>query len=194
MNDPTREDLEKLGPVVETDDATVVVIGHMPGMERVVAELGRAPTEAEIAKAEEDLTRGDGHALTSANVQRIAERCTRRKFESRNGVIEVEGIKHVFAFHPSRIDAHRAEISAMLAELPHQFRASGGGGWTFLNACARHPYTDDGPGRGEMWTGLHLLVETLIALGIAAGKARWLMPREYWSMMPGGMPYVVVDP
>lgn len=35
-------------------------------------------------------------------------------------------------------------------------------------------------------------IDQLLAMGIASKKAAFLMPREMWSMLPGGMPYFVV--
>jgi hypothetical protein len=78
-----------------------------------------------------------------------------------------------------------AEIRAMLAELPDQYRKSGGGGWSFLNACDdRH---------GTQWTGFHRTMEHLFMLGLAIGAVTLLMPRELWDALPGGMPYYMVD-
>lgn len=125
--------------------------------------------------------------LTAEAVDAIVEACLFEPGEPRESQVEVEAVVHTYHFHPGRIAAHTAEISALLAELPVAFRAGepGGGGWTFLNAC------DDRHGR--QWTGLHIKVEALFALGIAVGKARWLMPREMWDVLPGGMPYVAVE-
>jgi hypothetical protein len=48
---------------------------------------------------------------------------------------------------------------------------------------------------GNQWTGLHLVMEQLFMLGLATDQANWCMPdREIWKSLPGGMPYVVVDP
>jgi hypothetical protein len=61
--------------------------------------------------------------------------------------ITAEGIVHRAVFSSASIDAHREEIRGMLAGLPDEFRRSGGGGWSFLNACLdRH---------GNQWTGMH---------------------------------------
>jgi hypothetical protein len=76
---------------------------------------------------------------------------------------------------------HGELILAMLMELPEQFRESGGGGWSFLNACDdRH---------GTQWTGLHQRMGQLFVLGQAIGMVRPLLPREMWDALPGGMPY-----
>lgn len=81
---------------------------------------------------------------------------------------------------------HEAEIAAMLADLPDEFQSSSGGGWSFLNACHTKA--------GVQWTDLHSTMEKLFMLGIASGQAQYLMPRELWSALPGGMPYIVVKP
>ena len=95
---------------------------------------------------------------------------------------DVEGIMATM-----RLDTtgREEEIGAMLSELPDEFQSKIGGGWSFLNACM----TRD----GEQWTGLHSTMDKLFMLGIAAGKARWLLPRDMWEALPGGMPYVSVN-
>jgi hypothetical protein len=103
-----------------------------------------------------------------------------------NGVVS-QGIMNKFCFHPERLESHRAEVSAMLAELPDQFHKSKGGGWTFLNGCMDRD--------GNQW-GEQMNVDELVVLGQALRLARYQMPREMWSMFPGGMPYfeVSLDP
>lgn len=83
------------------------------------------------------------------------------------------------------VSGRENEIASMLSNLPDEFQASGGGGWSFLNACNdKH---------GDQWTGMHSTMDKLFMLGIAAGKARWLLPRDMWPALPGGMPYVSVN-
>ncbi len=73
----------------------------------------------------------------------------------------------------------------MLDELHPNFKASNGGGWSFLNACNRSD--------NMQWTGLHSTMEKLFMLGIAAGHVEWMpAQRDMWSAFPGGMPYVIV--
>jgi hypothetical protein len=123
--------------------------------------------------------------LTSEAVDEMMKACLFADDEPMEPAIEVDGIVNRYAFHPERIAANAARISDLLAELPDQFQATGGGGWSFLNACMdRH---------GVQWTGLHQQQERLFALGIAAGKSKWLFPRELWDALPGGMPYVSVN-
>jgi hypothetical protein len=101
--------------------------------------------------------------------------------------VVVEGIVNTYGFQPQRLESHRDEITKMLQGLPWQFRPTnvgGDGGWSFLNACE--------DANGELWTGEHRTVEALLVLGIGLGLAEWLLPKEIWSALPGGMPYVVV--
>lgn len=123
--------------------------------------------------------------LTAAAVDELMTKCLFSDDESMDNAIRVEGIINNYAFHPDRITLHANDIGSLLLQLPVNFRKDSGGGWSFLNAC------DDVD--GVQWTGLHQQMERLFVLGIAAGKARWLLPREVWSKLPGGMPYVQVD-
>ncbi len=103
------------------------------------------------------------------------------------GTVVVEGILSTFGFEPARLESHRDEVTKMLQGLPTEFRDQahgGGGGWSFLNACQ--------DANDEQWTGLHRTMDALFVLGIGLGLAEWLMPRDMWSVLPGGMPYVVV--
>lgn len=101
-----------------------------------------------------------------------------------NGVIVSAGVVNTFGFSPERIVTYRDEVLAMLKQLPAEFFVSSGGGWTFLNACV----TAD----GEQW-GEQADVERLVCLGQALGFVRFLMPRDMWAALPGGMPYFAVD-
>lgn len=124
--------------------------------------------------------------LTADRVNAIFTDCLFRDGEPTDPHVEAEGIVNSFGFHPDRLSSHKAEIGAMLRELPDPFHADKGGGWTFLNACNdRH---------GRLWTGLHQTMEQLFVLGIATEQASYVMPREMWSILPGGMPYIVVNP
>lgn len=124
--------------------------------------------------------------LTHDAVMELARACFFKEGEPQDDAIEVEGIVRTYGFRPGRIAESADVIGALLAELPNEFQKSGGGGWSFLNACTdRH---------GHQWTDLHQTMEMLFCLGIAAGKAKWLLPRDIWESLPGGMPYVAVWP
>lgn len=98
-------------------------------------------------------------------------------------IIPVHGIIHNYVFRKDRLEARRDEIFQLLEELPDQFRASSGGGWSFLNMCEdRH---------GNHWAE-HITIEGLIVLGAGLKLMSFLPPqRELWKVFPGGMPYLV---
>jgi|SRR6185437_4652181 len=100
-------------------------------------------------------------------------------------LVRADGVVTTYGFHPGRLWSHVDEILEMLSELPDDFMRDRGGGMSFLNACVdRH---------GNQWTSLHRTMEALFCLGIATGRVECLLPRDMWHMMPGGMPYYVVD-
>jgi hypothetical protein len=120
-------------------------------------------------------------ALTADRVEAIFADCLAPGADG----VTVEGIVGTAVFDQDALTAWTADICALLAELPDQYRKSGGGGWSFLNACDdRH---------GNQWTGFHRTMEHLFMLGLGIGKVELLMPRELWDALPGGMPYYAVD-
>jgi len=100
------------------------------------------------------------------------------------GAVIVEGIRGKYGFHPDRLEQQRTEVSTWLHALPREFHETGGGGWSFLNACNQ--------ANGVQWTGLHQRMEELFCLAIGLGLAECQLPREVWSALPGGVPYYVV--
>jgi hypothetical protein len=94
----------------------------------------------------------------------------------------IRGILHSYSLDVAKVASHRGEIVAMLEQWPEEFFDNGGGGWTFLNLCE----TRD----GVLWTGLHLRCEQLCVLADVLGLLSYPLPRDMWSMMPGGLPYV----
>ena len=98
--------------------------------------------------------------------------------------VPVHGIVHDYTFLIDPLEKRREDIVAMLEQLPEQFHEKGGGGWSFLNSC------DDK--NGKQWTGLHMTMEQLWCLGMAIGRAKYTLPREYWGSLYGSMPYLTV--
>lgn len=117
--------------------------------------------------------------LSSENVQKIFDECF-----SETGDKKVVGIVHEFVFDSNKLDENSDKINDMLRQLPENFMEGSGGGWSFLMACNDK--------NGEQWTGLHLRMEQLFALGEAIGKVESLFPRNMWKVLPGGVPYCVV--
>ena len=100
-----------------------------------------------------------------------------------DGAILVAGITRKFGFDPGKVAQSTPVIAEILNELPEAFRADVGGGWSFLQACEdKH---------GDQW-GEHRNMEELFVLGIAADLAEFLLPREMWGVLPGGVPYIAV--
>ena len=125
--------------------------------------------------------------LTSKNVEEVFEDCRRPlELEDRpmDTMTEIEGIIQMFVFNQKALDEHRDDIESMLLQLPTQFRQGVGGGWSFLNACNRED--------GVQWTGEHVQMERLFAMGMGIGKVACVMPRDMWPALPGGMPYYVI--
>ena len=129
------------------------------------------------------MTTSDTHErLTATRVEAVFADCLAQSAE---GSTIIHGIVRTVAFDPAKIQAHAGDIAALLAELPDQFRKSGGGGWSFLNACEDR--------RGALWTGLHQRMDELFMLALAAGQVTELLPREMWDALPGWMPYYMVE-
>lgn len=104
------------------------------------------------------------------------------------GAVIVEGVLGPMGFHPERLETHREEITGWLQALPVLFRSAelgGGGGWSFLNVCQDR--------NDVQWTGLHMAMNALLCMGIGLDLCAWVMPRDFWHVFPGGMPYVVVN-
>lgn len=119
-------------------------------------------------------------------VEAIFRDCMFKDGEPTEGFVPAPGITIDVGFHPVRLASYREEVRAMIRELPESFMKNGGGGMSFLNLCNnRHD---------DQWTGFQQRMEQLVQLGIALGMASYCLPREYWGVMPGGVPYIQFDP
>jgi hypothetical protein len=125
--------------------------------------------------------------LTGENVDAVALACLLDRKDLIDGVTAPEWAKvvigpvHRLAFHPERLEEQRKNVIAMLDQLPDQFKE----GWSFLNLVTRKD--------GVMWTGFHIQAEGLLCLGMALGYAAFMSERETWPLLPGGMPYVMIN-
>lgn len=122
--------------------------------------------------------------LTSETVLQIFGFCKKAEDEM-SETIYVDGVLNDAHFDVQRLKERSNEIVLMLNELPEQFQKSGGGGWSFLNACDNR--------FGEQWTEFHSEMETLFMLGKGLGFVSELFPRALWNALPGAVPYYVVD-
>jgi hypothetical protein len=98
--------------------------------------------------------------------------------------IIVNGITLNIGFNPKRLNPNKNKIKEMLLDLPKEFHAKTGGGWSFLNMCN----TKD----GVQWTGLHKTMEQLCLLSIACEYAEFMLDKTMWDMFPGGVPYFCI--
>lgn len=106
--------------------------------------------------------------------------CLFKEGEDTTNHVKVEGLRSIFVLHSQRLEEKRELVTALLAELPAEFKK----GYTFLNFCT----TKD----GELWTGEHRICEQLIVMAIGLDLMSYCMPREMWQILPGGVPYVIV--
>lgn len=124
------------------------------------------------------------YTLSPARVEEIFKACHTDAEEPADNLVLVDAITWKAYLDIGKLAEHHDEIVEMLMELPEQFRESGGGGWSFLQACDdRH---------GVQWTGFHMIMAMLFALGEGIGKVKSLLPRDMWVALPGGMPYYVI--
>lgn len=96
-----------------------------------------------------------------------------------------KGIMLDVGFHEGRLNKHSDEIIGMLKNLPKEFYRGSGDGMTFLNMCNDK--------NGEQWTGSQQTMEQLVQLGTSLDQVEFLLDRELWAGLPGGVPYVVIN-
>lgn len=123
--------------------------------------------------------------LTAENVHNVFMDCLFKENEDMSNPKICEGIINNVGFHKGRLEIHTPDINQMLNELPDSFKKTGGGGMSFLSMCEDN--------NGAQWTGIHQTMDELVCLGIGVGKLSFLMERYMWKVLPGGMPYLVVD-
>ena len=122
--------------------------------------------------------------VTASNMSELTRNafmdCLFKEGEDTTNHVKVEGITSMFGLHPQRLEEKRELVTALLAELPEEFKE----GYTFLNLCT----TKD----GEQWTGEHRVCEQLIVMAIGLNLMEYCMPREMWAVLPGGVPYIMI--
>jgi hypothetical protein len=122
--------------------------------------------------------------LSAENVHHIFMDCLFNDDEEKKDPVVAEGITLSVGFNPVRLKKNEESIYGMLKELPASFQKDSGGGMSFLQACEDKD--------GNQWTGMHQTMQELFLLGLAAGKVQYCLPKELWSALPGGVPYLTV--
>lgn len=122
--------------------------------------------------------------VTATNMSELTDNafmdCLFKEDKDTTNHVKVEGITSMFELHPQRLEEKQKLVTALLAELPEEFKE----GWSFLNLCI----TKD----GEQWTGMHRICEQLAVMAIGLGLMEYCMPREMWIILPGGVPYLII--
>jgi hypothetical protein len=121
---------------------------------------------------------------TAEKVLKIFDEVLFREGKS-TSVKEVVAVASVVRFDADKLKEKESDIVSLLAEMPDSFKKSGGGGMSFLELCMDK--------NGHQWADLHQTMDILVALGLAIGKVEFCLSREYWNVLPGGMPYVAID-
>lgn len=100
--------------------------------------------------------------------------------------IEVDsGFHGIVHFDKTRLESKKAEIAEILLEMDDNFFISGESkGWTFLNL----PFDRHGDQWCEQPTAAALCI-----LGIALQLVKYVLPKEFWVSLPGGVPYLSID-
>jgi len=126
--------------------------------------------------------------IDSKRLNEIFKRCLYQDptlTELPEDAIIVRGLTITACFDPKNLPPFENEIHNYLDQLPAPFYRDTGGGWSFLNMCVD---------KNEMLWGQHRAIQELVILGIALYRVSYLLPRDLWEGLPGGVPYVAVYP
>lgn len=123
--------------------------------------------------------------LSKENVKHVLTTCLQIQSAPESGTestetVVVQGIANNFVFNKHMLLQEEKHIEELLSDLPEDFKQ----GSSFMQM-----YTNR---EGEQWTGVIQPLEELLALGVAVGKIHYLVPREQWWSLSGGMPYIAV--
>lgn len=123
--------------------------------------------------------------LTPKNVEDLFLECLWGEEENTEDALMVEGVMMKAGFRPEKIEANKENIIALLDQCHPNFKTSTGAqGWSFLQFSLNK---DD-----KLWTGEHRIADLLICLGLAIDKVEFNLPKEFWKVLPGGVPYLQV--
>lgn len=90
------------------------------------------------------------------------------------------GIVNSIGFHKERLQSHKKDIKSFLNNLNPKFSE----GLSFIEM----PMDKDGNQWGEQRSA-----EQLMLLGYGLGYVSYPLPRNLWRVLPGGVPFVVID-
>ncbi|HSX33484.1 MAG TPA: hypothetical protein VLF91_04060 [Candidatus Saccharimonadales bacterium] len=127
----------------------------------------------------------DDVGLSAERVREIFADSLTRVSDAATQPVTAEGVSRIAEFHPGRLESHRQEIAALLAELPGEFHEGRGNGASFANARVdRH---------GNEWSTDQGTTEKLLLLGLATEQVAYTLQRELWAdLLQDGQPHFVV--
>ncbi|MBP1308990.1 hypothetical protein JOD82_002010 [Paenibacillus sp. 1182] len=123
--------------------------------------------------------------INAHRVNEILLDCLYKNDEIKDGkpvipCVGVEGVMNWLGFHPNRLASYKEEVTTMISNLPSEIQTLNG--VSFLNVCQDT--------NGEQWTGHHKTCDELIMLGIGLKLLEYVLPKEMWSLCPGGLPMI----
>lgn len=104
--------------------------------------------------------------------------------EDNPNLIKVEGVMRTFGLDSTKLEKHRPDVVDWLSQLDDSFMRSRGGGMSLMNMVADK--------EGSLWAEQYGADE-LFVLASGLGLAEYLLPRDMWAILPGSMPYIVVN-
>ena len=124
--------------------------------------------------------------MTAKEIQDMIKDCLFTEEEVKNNppkegeFVAVDGIVSKLGFHPERLKSKIPRLKEIIQELNPTFFE----GWSFLNL----PFDKDGNQWGEQRDA-----ESLLMMCIGNGLAKFLLSRDMWDALPGGMPYIIFN-
>jgi hypothetical protein len=112
-------------------------------------------------------------------VERIFQECL-----TGDNIITIEGFRNNFDLNRDVLNSYWNDITEMLNNLPDQFKATGGKGGSLMAGCEDK--------NGNLWTSNQEQIEQLFLLGMGIAVVQYLFPREWWSGLPGGLPFYII--
>jgi len=122
--------------------------------------------------------------LSTNNVISIFDNCLSNKYTKKENILNVKSVNFNIKFDLEKILKNTNDINSMINELPNNFKENIGGGWSFLNIIINN--------KGEIWTSEHIIADKLVSLGLATNKLSFLLEKDVWKILPGGMPYIII--
>jgi len=126
----------------------------------------------------------DINKLTSQRVDELYTTCLSQSEE--NTAVTIKGIILSATFSVANLNAVKEDIVELIMQLPEgAFKGSKDNGLSFLTLC--HDKDE------EQWTSFHACVERLMMLAMCIQRCVFLMPRNMWKVLPGGLPYLLFN-